>query len=81
MFQVLDSVSVDLNQFGGRVAGEISDLGHRVELEPPQLQQYNAWGKRVDHLTTSPAWKQLHDISAEEGLVEIAYTRLHGPWR
>jgi alkylation response protein AidB-like acyl-CoA dehydrogenase len=77
---VLADVSGDLHQFGSRVAGEINDLGRQVELEPPQLEQYDAWGKRVDRLITSPAWKQLHDISAEEGLVEIAYTRMHGPW-
>ena len=30
---------------------------------------------------TSPAWKRLHDISAEEGLVALAYERKHHQWR
>ena len=72
---------MDLNQFGDQVAGEINDLGRQVELEPPQLEQYDAWGKRVDRLKTSPAWKKLRDIAAKEGLVEIAFSRLYGPWR
>ena len=56
-------------------------LGRRVELDPPRLEQYDAWGKRVDRVIVNPAWNRLHDIAAEEGLIEIAYTRLHGPWR
>ena len=44
-------------------------------------RSYDAWGKRVDELVTSPAWKKLHDISAEEGLIALAYERKHQQWR
>ena len=30
---------------------------------------------------TSSAWRKLHCIAAEEGLVAIAYERKHGQWR
>ena len=42
---------------------------------------FDAWGNRVDELVTSPAWKRMHDISAEEGLVALAYERKHHQWR
>ena len=42
---------------------------------------FDAWGNRIDELVTSPAWKRLHDISAEEGLVALAYERKHHQWR
>ena len=45
------------------------------------IRPYDAWGVRVDELVTSPAWKRLHDISAEEGLIALAYERKHCQWR
>ena len=35
----------------------------------------------MDELITSQAWKDLHSISAEEGLVALAYERTHAQWR
>ena len=35
----------------------------------------------MDELVTSPAWKKLHVISAEEGLIALAYERKHSQWR
>jgi hypothetical protein len=37
------------------------------------LIQYDAWGRRIDQLITSSAWKQLKSIAAEEGLLAIGY--------
>jgi hypothetical protein len=50
-------------------------------LNPPRLEQYDAWGKRIDRLVTSDAWKRMKVISAEEGLIAIAYERKFGEWR
>ncbi len=59
-------------------------------LPPTQLQMlffyvscrpFNAWGDRVDEIVTSSSWKALHAVSAEEGLVALAYERQHGEWR
>ena len=44
-------------------------------------RKYDAWGEKVDELVTSPAWRRLHSIAAEEGLVAIAYERKHAQWR
>ena len=42
---------------------------------PPQLIQYDSWGRRVDELRTSEGWRGLKDIYVREGLVAIAYER------
>nr|XP_006812241.1 PREDICTED: isovaleryl-CoA dehydrogenase, mitochondrial-like [Saccoglossus kowalevskii] len=78
--KILDQFSPDLERFGQRVATDIYQLGRQCELNQPTVQHFDAWGNRIDELITCPAWKQLHDISADEGLVAIAYEREHGPW-
>lgn len=70
----------DLKIFGHKVVSSIYSLGRRCELEQPKLIQQNAWGKTVNELITSDAWKAQKVISAEEGLVAIAYERKFGEW-
>nr|XP_042711992.1 acyl-CoA dehydrogenase family member 11-like isoform X2 [Chrysemys picta bellii] len=79
-FQVLEKVSLDLERFGARVAAEIDSLGRECELNPPALQHYDAWGRRVDHIVTCPAWKRMKEIAAEEGLIAEAYERKYSIW-
>ena len=38
-----------------------------AEENPPKVQQFDAFGKRVDHLQTSYGWKLMKSISAREG--------------
>ncbi|KAI9282255.1 hypothetical protein BY458DRAFT_169937 [Sporodiniella umbellata] len=74
---VLSSVEPDLSRFGERVIGDIMSMGEDID-EPnnyPRLKQYDAWCRRVDEITTAQGWKSLNDVSAEEGLVAIAYER------
>lgn len=56
-------------------------MGWECELNLPRLEQYDAWGKRVDRLITCSAWKELKTVAAEEGLISIAYERKFGEWR
>ncbi|XP_074869272.1 acyl-CoA dehydrogenase family member 11-like [Carettochelys insculpta] len=78
--QVLEPVSLDLERFGACVAAEIDSLGRECELSPPTLQHYDAWGRRVDHIVTCPAWKRMKEIAAEEGLIAEAYERRYSSW-
>ena len=41
-------------------------------------QHFDLAGRRIDRLVTSEGWRQLHDVSAREGLVAIAYERAYG---
>ncbi|XP_077776309.1 acyl-CoA dehydrogenase family member 11-like isoform X1 [Podarcis muralis] len=78
--EVFADVSLDLEQFGARVKDEIDLLGRECELNPPQLKQFDAWGRRVDEIITCPAWKRMKEISAEEGLIAEAYERRYSNW-
>uniref|UniRef100_A0A8D0LCY8 Acyl-CoA dehydrogenase n=1 Tax=Sphenodon punctatus TaxID=8508 RepID=A0A8D0LCY8_SPHPU len=78
--KVFTEVSQDLERFGSRVMDEIDSLGRECELTPPRLQQYDAWGRRVDHIITCMAWKRMKEISAEEGLIAEAYERRYSSW-
>lgn len=71
----------DLCAFGERVANEVDEWGRECERNPPQLVHFDSWGCRVDHIVTSPAWKRMKDLSAQEGLVAIGYERPFGEWR
>ncbi|KAM3610272.1 uncharacterized protein V6R79_001692 [Siganus canaliculatus] len=70
----------DLRAFGERVASEVDGWGRECAGTSPQLVHFDPWGRRVDHIVTCPAWKRLKDLSAQEGLIAIAYERLLGEW-
>lgn len=63
------------------MANEVDRWGRECEVAPPQLVHFDPWGRRVDHIVTSPAWKRMKDLSAQEGLVAIGYERSFGEWR
>ncbi|XP_040051216.2 acyl-CoA dehydrogenase family member 11 [Gasterosteus aculeatus] len=75
-----EAASSDLHAFGERVANEVDVWGRECEVNPPRLVQFDPWGHRVDHIVTSPAWKRMKDLSAQEGLVAIGYERSFGEW-
>lgn len=81
MLQILAKFEDDLLEFGHKVATNIYDLSLECEQQPPRLIPQNAWGKRIDTIITSGAWKQMHAISAKEGLMAIAYERKYEKFR
>ena len=80
--EVFGEIEKDLINFGERVVEEVAPLGQRAQLPHnfPHLYQYDGWGKRIDEIHVCDEWKKLHDISAEEGLVSLAYERKHGEY-
>ncbi|NXH23427.1 ACD11 dehydrogenase, partial [Bucco capensis] len=78
--KVLEEVNQDLERFGKRLLSEVKALGWECELNPPVFQQYDAWGQRVDHILTCPAWRRIKEIVAEEGLIAEAYERRYSNW-
>jgi len=75
--EILHEIEPDLVRFGERVATDVYELSLDCERNPPSLVQYNAWGRRVDKIVTCEAWKKMKVISAEEGLIALAYDRKH----
>ena len=75
---VLTDVEPDLRRLGQRAVTDILALSEEAEAAPPRHVPYDAWGKRVDRIETSDAWRELDRISATEGIVATAYERAHG---
>jgi alkylation response protein AidB-like acyl-CoA dehydrogenase len=77
--KMLTEIEPDLQRLGHRAATDILALGEAAEASPPRHSPYDAWGRRVDRIDTSHAWRELDHISATEGIVATAYERSHGP--
>jgi putative acyl-CoA dehydrogenase len=69
-----------LRALGARVAGDVLALAAQAEAQPPRLVHYDAWGRRIDRVDMAPAWRALHAVAAEEGIVATAYERSAGRW-
>lgn len=71
-------VEPGLERLGEMAAGEMLRLADAAEASPPRHLPFDPWGRRVDRIEVSPAWRRLHDIAAREGVVAAAYERRHG---
>ncbi|HJN73021.1 MAG TPA: acyl-CoA dehydrogenase family protein [Myxococcota bacterium] len=58
---------------GRATATELHELSEQAEAQLPEHIAFNAWGRRVDEIRVSPAWKRLKAFSAEHGLVSSGY--------
>jgi putative acyl-CoA dehydrogenase len=73
-------ITPELIRLGERAVTDLLALGDAAEAEPPRHVPYDPWGRRVDRIDVSEAWRALDRVSAEEGLVATAYERAHGAW-
>ncbi len=71
-------IEPDLRRLGHRAVTDILALGESAEASPPRQVAYDAWGRRVDRIETSNAWRELDRIAATEGIVATGYERIHG---
>lgn len=71
----LKEIDQDLENFSNRIDFEIDHLALESERNPPIHIPYDPWGRRIDEIQTSPAWKRLDEISAEEKLIALGYER------
>ncbi|KAJ8503332.1 hypothetical protein ONZ45_g10962 [Pleurotus djamor] len=69
-------IDKDLVRFGDEVLTSIRDMGAKVT--PPNLVQYDQWGRRIDDLQTSEGWRGLKAIAQKEGMPGIFYERRYG---
>jgi acyl-CoA dehydrogenase len=75
---VLAEATPELDAMGEAAAGELARLGADAEAEPPRLVQFDPWGRRVDRIEVSAAWRELLAAQARAGLVAVAYDGRHG---
>ena len=64
----------DLEKFGERVVDDILSTGEEAQRDEPRLENVG----EVNRLLISSAWRKLHDISAEEGLISIGIDKKYG---
>ena len=76
--EMLADIEPELRRLGRRAVTDLLALDIAAEAAPPRLVQYDPWGRRVDDIVTSEAWRELDRIAAEEGLVATGYERKHG---
>lgn len=72
-------VASDLSRFADRLLSDIAAMADDAEAHPPRLVQFDPWGRRIDQIELARGWQELETVSAEEGLVAIAYERSLGP--
>jgi alkylation response protein AidB-like acyl-CoA dehydrogenase len=75
---MIQKIEGDLRSLGARAATDILELGDSAEKNPPLHIPFDAWGRRVDEIQISPAWKELERLAATLGLVGTAYARKEG---
>ena len=70
-------IHADLVNFGARVTGDVALLAKEAgrEENKPRLEPFDGWGRRVDEIVVSRAWKDLHGVAAEEGIIALGYER------
>lgn len=78
--EVQAAIAPGLHRLGERVVGDISRMAEDAEQNPPRLIHFDPWGRRVDQIHTAWGWQALHRVSAEEGIVAVAYERGEGVW-
>ena len=76
--EVFAEVEPALRRLGERAVTDLLALDAAAEAMPPRLVSYDPWGRRIDEIVTSDAWRELDRIAAEEGIVATAYERKHG---
>ena len=78
--EIQSTIIEDLDQLGEKAAGPLVETAYLAQRDLPEHIAFDAWGHRIDKLQVSSAWEDLHRISAEEGLVSLAYRRQQGPF-
>lgn len=77
--EVTAAAAPELAAMGAAAAGELRELAAAAEASPPRHVPYDAWGRRVDRIVTSPAWEELLARAAAAGLVATPYEDAFGP--
>jgi alkylation response protein AidB-like acyl-CoA dehydrogenase len=73
-----DPTVVDELRALGDVAVECYGKQLADRLNEPVLTQWDAWGRRVDHIEVSPLWREAQVLAAKHGMVAAGYEAEHG---
>lgn len=73
--EYLKEVEAELLCLGEAAAGPMLAWAEQTEKLQPKHIPYDPWGKRIDHIEVSDAWKQLEKTAAQHGLIATGYER------
>jgi acyl-CoA dehydrogenase len=78
--EVLDEVAPSLAEMGHLAANELKTWSDEMDTaaHEPRLRPFDAWGRRVDTVETSPLWERIGAVGQEKGVIATAYERAHG---
>jgi len=62
-----------LERLGALAGGELTEMQRAERALEPRLEQWDAWGNRVDRIEVTPLWRHAEEIAAREGLVALPY--------
>ena len=75
---VLARAEPELHEVGELAGGELYRASLDQRRDEPRLEQWDAWGKRVDRIEVPALWKRAARLAAEKGMVATAYERKSG---
>ncbi|HVJ92397.1 MAG TPA: acyl-CoA dehydrogenase family protein [Labilithrix sp.] len=75
---VLGRVDAELTEIGELAGGELYRESLVTYRDEPRLEQWDAWGHRVDAIELTPLWRKAQRIAAEKGVVATAYEKKSG---
>jgi acyl-CoA dehydrogenase len=67
-----------LQEMGALAGGELYARQLAERNVEPSLDQWDAWGERIDRVQVTPLWRQAEKLAAEYGLVATAYEQAYG---
>lgn len=63
----------ELERLGDRFNSVYIEAAKNAENNPPTLEQFDSYGRRIDKLHLSEGWKTLAKLSTEDGIVSMAF--------
>lgn len=76
--ELLTELESEFHRLGDLAGGELYRMQLAEHDQEPRLEQWNAWGERVDEIVVTPLWERAERLAAELGLVATAYECKHG---
>ena len=71
------AIESDLDELGAHAASAWAQARARTP-EQPVLTQWDAWGRRIDRIESTPVWQRGTALSARYGLVAAGHEPTHG---
>jgi alkylation response protein AidB-like acyl-CoA dehydrogenase len=76
--EVHGAVEPSLREMGELAGAELYQMQLADRLNEPVLNQWDAWGQRIDQIEVTPLWRRAEVLAARHGLVAAAYEARYG---